>query len=218
MPGRDHSDDEATPLDELQDSLVRARQLVGVIDERGGSRRAPALDRLARQLDAALGTLHGIAVDLAEWHPLRGNAPRKRDGFVFDVLAVLDADEPSPRRAHVELRGLWYLRGRASGTGFCVPGRERPLERLTVAWPDGAVSEAKVSVKAWRLASAEFRLSAIARQLERRSRWKGLEENELLVDENALLEWDAAGVPVPVRAFRPRLARAPVEESPPALS
>ena len=99
-----------------------------------------------------------------------------------------------------------------------MPGRERPLERIVVAWPDGAVSEATVSVKAWRLASAEFRLSAIARQLERRSRWKGLEESELLVDENALLEWDAAGVPVPVRAFRPRLARGPVAEVPPALS
>jgi hypothetical protein len=214
MPGREASDDEPTPLDELQDCLVRARQLAGVIDERAGTRRAPAIDRLARQLDAALGTLHGVAVDLAEWHPSRDGAPRKRDGFVFDVLAVLDADEPAPRRAHVELRGLWYLRGRASGTGFCVPGRERPLERLSVAWPDGAISEARVGVKAWRLASAEFRLSAIAQQLERHSRWKGLDEKELLVEENALLEWDAAGVPVPVQAFRPRLVRAPVEETP----
>lgn len=195
--------EDRTPLDEVHEALLQARQAAASLRERHERAHAERVRSLLAQIEGAIGALQGLGVDLAQWIPVVQRLPRRRDGFVFDVVATLHGGIPSPRRATVVLRGLWYLRGRKKEPGrFCVPGREQALSRVSVAWPDDSVADAAVELEAWRPAAAESRLACIAPALERLPRWNGLCEAEIAVPEQALLDWDQFGAPVPVRVFR----------------
>lgn len=195
--------EDRTPLDEMHEALLKARQVAAFLRDRHELAHPDRVRALLAQIDGAVGTLQGLGVDLAQWTPLVKRRPRRRDGFAFDVVAALHAEIPSPRRATVVLCGLWYLRDHEKEPGrFCVPGREQALSRISVAWPDDSVSDASVAVEAWRPAAVECRLAAIAQSLEHLPRWNGLCETEIAVSESALLDWDQRGTPVPIRVFR----------------